>query len=755
MFHWIAIVYGSFRDRHDEKSRPPSFRFVRITDSPGRNARIYGNSVPGRYKTCKELIQMKHMILFTGLLFVLQVTVKGQETKKDTIKNYRLDEIIIQSPKYNNNIIDLPVAASMVPERLIESARIENLTDVSSVVPNFFMPDYGSKLTSPVYIRGVGNRINTPSVGLYVDDIPYFEKAAFHFDLYDVERIEVLRGPQGTLYGRNTMGGLIHVLTNKPQPERLTSVSVDYGAYNQIRSNITHNQPLGRSLALKGSLNQQHNDGFFDNAFTRSKVDELNSYSGQLKALYTPSDRFELLANLQYEDSRQGGYPYALFDDEQMQAGEISYDKESLYNRKMLSTGVVFNYYAPAFTIRMKYSLQSLDDMQEIDQDFTPEALFFVTQDQNLLNYTQEWAIESNDAENYHWIVGTFGFYQDLDKQVNVTYGEDGLAKYRLPYSEYHYTKSHDHITSGIAFFHQSTLDLGRFTLAAGIRADYEKASLDYVHDRFTDGNQSEAGAFVSELNFFEFLPRFTAQYQLSRNINTYATLAKGYNSGGFNSTFERDEDRSFEPEESWNYEAGLKAKWLQQRIYANLAFFYIDWKNQQIYQAVPSGTGSMLTNAGRSESKGMELELKVLPVRNLETWVSFGYNEARFVDYVKSEEEDYSGNYLPYVPRYSFNAGGEYRWNVRAGWLDQIRLHLTYNGFGKHYWHETNVAWQDYYGLLNHRLSFRKDAVTFSFWGKNMLNASYNSFYFQALGNSYAQIGKPATMGLHLKVTF
>ena len=698
---------------------------------------------------------MKKIILITIILPVLQFAGFGQKTEQDSMKNYKLDEIIIQSPKYNRNILDIPVSASMVSERMIEFDRIENLTDISSVVPNFFMPDYGSKLTSPVYIRGVGNRINTPSVGLYVDEIPYFEKAAFNFDFYDVERIEVLRGPQGTLYGRNTMGGLINVITNKPWQKQSTSVSVDYGNYNQIRSNITHNQPLSKSLAVKGSLNQRHNDGFYNNIFSQSMVDKIDSYSGQLKALLSTSKKFNAMANLQYEDSRQGGYPYALFDDELMQAGEISYDKASIYNRKMLSTGLIFNYFAPTFTLSMKYSLQSLDDLQEIDQDFTPESLLFVTQNQNLLNYTQEWAIESNNTRGYQWIFGIFGFSQDLDKIVTVKYGEDGLTKYRLPYSDYHYTKTYDNITSGIALFHQSTLDLGRFTLSAGIRADYEKATLDYIYDRFMDGTQKKEAAFMSELSFFEILPKFAVKYGFNEYFISYATVAKGYNSGGFNSTFEREEDRSFLPEQSWNYEAGIKAKWLQQRIYANLAFFYIDWDNQQIFQTVPGGTGSMLTNAGKSESKGVEMELKALPARNLETWITLGYNEAKFIEYVKNEKEDYSGNFLPYVPLYSFNAGVNYQMKVRARWLDSIRFHLTYNGFGKHYWHETNKAYQDYYGLLNHRISFEKNNIVFSFWGKNILNTEYNSFYFQAMGNSYAQIGKPATMGLHLKVTF
>ena len=673
----------------------------------------------------------------------------------DTIKHYKLDEIQIKSPKYNSNIFEIPAAATLVPQRAIVDNKVENLTDISSVVPNFFMPDYGSKLTSPVYIRGVGNRINTPSVGLYVDNIPYFEKAAFNFDFFDVERIEVLRGPQGTLYGRNAMGGLINIITNNPSQKRSTNVGVDYGNYNQIRTTLTHNQPLGKSLALLANLAQKHNDGFFTNQFDQSKVDDVNSYSGRVKLLFEPSAKFKTLLNIQYEDSKQGGYPYAIFDDNTNEAQDIDYDSKSIYNRKLLSSGINMQYSGEKYLIRLVGSWQSLDDVQEIDQDFTPESLFFVTQDQQLNLFSQEINIQSQNTKNYDWLVGFFGFQQITDKVVKVQYGEDGLRKYRLPYSEYYYTKGYDNSNSGFAFFHESTLKLGGLAISAGIRADFEKASLGYIYDKFKNGTQSTVEEIDSEMDFFEILPKLAVKYSISEYFTPYATLAKGYNSGGFNTTFDNDEDRSFAPEHSWNYEAGIKAKWLQQRVYANLAFFYIDWTNQQVYQTPESGVGSMLTNAGKSESKGVELEFKALPAKNLETWLAFGYNEAKFVEYIKNENEIYSGNYLPYVPKFSFNLGGNYKVEINKNWLDEIRFHVTYNGFGKHYWKETNDAFQAYYGLLNHRISFEKGNVTLAFWGKNMLNNSYNSFYFQALGNSYAQLGKPASMGFNLNITF
>ena len=367
----------------------------------------------------------------------------------------------------------------------------------------------------------------------------------------------------------------------------------------------------------------------------------------------------------------------------------------------------------------------------------------------------QEINIQSNENKTYDWLFGVFAFKQILDKEVTVNYGPDGIKQYKLPYSQYYYTKWYDNTNSGVALFHESTLKFGGFAVTAGIRADYEKATLDYVYDKFPNGKQTNVESAVSEQEYFEILPKIAFKYSINEYLVPYATVAKGYNSGGFNATFEREEDRTFKPEDSWNYEAGIKAKWLQQRVYANLAVFYIDWNNQQIYQTVPSGTGSMLTNAGKSESKGIEFEIKALPAKNFEIWLATGYNEAKFVEYVKDNKTDYSGNYLPYVPRFSVSTGANYLIEVNKNWLDNIRMQLTYNGFGKHYWNEDNVAYQDYYGLLNFRAGFERKNVTLSFWGKNILNADYNSFYFNALGKSYAQIGKPALFGANVKIMF
>lgn len=559
----------------------------------------------------KTILSISIVILSLGYSFAQDVYEPESDTAK--IRNLNIDEITVRSPKYNSNIFQLPAAATMMPARIIDNYQIGSLPDISGLVPNFFMPDYGSKLTSPVYIRGIGTRINTPSVGLYVDNIPYFEKSAFNFDFFDLERIEVLRGPQGTLYGRNTMGGLVNIFTADPSDERHTSLRFSYGNYNQINTSVLHNQPLSRKMSLMMNFNQLHNGGFYTNAYTNEAVDKLDSYSGRIKLLYNPSEKLRMQYTFQFENNEQGGYPYALYDKNTQKAGEIRYDHWSGYMRDLISNGLNIEYTGSFYRLRAVTSYQFMDDEQDIDQDFTERDMYYVGQWQKQNMIGQEISVQSFENERYEWLFGVFGFHQTLDKQVNVTYGKVLQAAQKLP-GEMVVSKTYDNANSGLAAFHQSTLKFGNLSIIGGIRIDSETARLDYQHYQILVGNSTQKEDVQSSMADFEILPKFALQYNISSSITPYATIAKGYNAGGFNSTFEREEDRSFKAERSWNYEAGLKARFFSNKLFTNLAFFTIDWTDQQIYQPVPSGQGSMLKNAGKSESKGFELEIKAVP---------------------------------------------------------------------------------------------------------------------------------------------
>lgn len=386
------------------------------------------------------------------ILFIFFAKTAGQQTRTnpDTtdLMSIVLDEIVIKASKDNVTFKSLPASVSIISSNKIAEGEIKSLDDLSSTAPNFFMPDYGSKLTSPVYIRGIGSRINAPSVGLYVDYVPYFEKAAFNFDFFDIQRIEVLRGPQGTLFGRNTMGGIVNIVTTSPMDYSGTHLNLSAGNYGTYSGNVGHygkvNDKFGYSLAV----NYLHNDGFFENEYSGKKVDKLNSVGFRNRLIYEITDRLSVENIAGFESSKQGGYPYAIYNDSLRAAQPINYNQFSSYDRKLFSDALLVRYTGNNFELISTSSYQFLNDYQGIDQDFTPASLYFITQKQNQNMFSQEVILRSSGQKNYNWLIGGYAFYQAFDNEV-------GANVYLQDMS---YIKSYDHKINGYALFHQSSL---------------------------------------------------------------------------------------------------------------------------------------------------------------------------------------------------------------------------------------------------------------------------------------------------------
>jgi len=675
-------------------------------------------------------------------LFIILLPFVAISQTKDTIK---IEEISISADKEGGKMQKVPVSITYIASKQLEIQSINNLTDLSARIPNLFMPDYGSRLTTPIYIRGIGARINSPSVGLYVDGVPYFDKGSFNFEFFNVQKIEVLRGPQGTLYGRNTMGGLIQIYTLENQDYANGSFYSEYGNHNQLKSVLHYNMPLSKTLTLAFDGAYVHNDGSFVNQYTGKTADELDTYSWQMKFNYKPSDNFKITLTSNYEDNDQAGYPYALYDVDTQTASDVNYDKASSYKRKQVSNGLNIQYKAPKFVLSSSTSFQYMDDEQAIDQDFTDFAQYFVTQDRIRQTFAQEFNLHSAESSKIKWLVGAFAFNENEAKQVDVNVLTNGMLM----------MKDYKQISKGIAFFGQTTIPFWKFDLTAGIRYDMENSNLVYDYHRTFKGTTSQIEAFENRLDFSQWLPRIALNFHANENLTIYHSISKGYKAGNFNSTFTRDEDIFFNPEYSINYELGIKSSFFNRKLVANLAAFYIDWKDQQIYQPVPTGTGSMLKNAGESLSKGLELELSARPSKNFDIWLGAGLNEAKFEDYQRDETTNYSGNYIPYIPKYTLNAGVNYSMFIQSGFVSKMILNANYQYFGQLYWNDDNVASQDAYGILNGKLSFVAKELNFGIWAKNILSTEYNAFYFEALGNSYIQKGKPVQFGLFAKVNF
>ncbi len=696
------------------------------------------------------------LLLFSGFSFAQDSFSYNPDNITLLTDTVKLKEIIIQASKTEDNLQQIQTATSLIPRQVIEEQNINALPELSARIPNLFMPDYGSRLTSPIYIRGIGARINSPSVGLYIDNVPYFDKGSFNFEFFDIEKIEVLRGPQGTLYGRNTMGGIIKIYTPEPKFKTNGNFKVEYGTKNHIKSTFSTNQALSDKVAIVVGGAFAHSDGYITNTFSDTKADKFDVYNGNFKLRYSPTDRFKTTLSVNYEKNNQNGYPYAVYNTDIQEANEVSYNDVSTYDRSLLSVGLNMEYRLSNLILNSSTSFQRMEDFQGIDQDFISSSLYFVTQERAENTWVQELTIRSQTNKKLNWIAGAFAFKQSSNNKVGLTYGSDAIANpaYRLT-GPTNYFKWYDQPSQGAAVFGQASYPLGKFKATVGIRADYESTLLNYDYEKYVSGNTTATDSFENDLNFSQLLPKASLSYNPTENLTIFTSFSKGYKVGGFNTSFENDEEKTFDPEWSYNYELGIKSVCMNNRLITNLNIFYIDWRNQQIYQPLTSGVGSKLDNAGLSESKGIELEMRFLVNKNISIWGAYGYNEAKFIKYERSATIDYSGNMIPYIPKNTLSLGTNYTVNFNHNNIRNATLTLNYQQIGKLFWNDSNESFQEAYGILNGRLNFHTADVDFGLWGKNLLNADYNAFYFEALGKSFVQLGKPVQYGVFVHFNF
>lgn len=698
---------------------------------------------------------MKKITLLSLLIVLVLGATNGQNVFmiNDSLQAAEvvMEGITIKSPKQTKKLLEMPIAMSQLQLEEIENKQVESIKNLSAVVPNLFIPDYGSKLTSPVYLRGIGSKLNTPAVGLYVDNVPYFEKAIFDFDFFDIESIEVLRGPQGTLYGRNTLGGIINIYTKSPSQKRNTQLNLQSGNYNQFKASISHDQPLGENFTLNIGTSYTTHGGYFENSFLdNSAVDELEQFTGRFRLVHKISPKLKMEYSLITERSEQGGYPYAVYDKETATAEDISYNKFSSYNRDMLSANIYTEYKSSHLLITSITSYQMFDDAQAIDQDFTATDLYFVTQDQRQHMFSEELIFRSRYSHNYNWLGGVFTFYQKIDRGVVVEFGENFSVPGLI------YDKDYVFDNQGVAAFHQSTFDnflVPNLSIVGGLRIDFENNTMDYLYDKYMGETQIPDTAFKNTLEFDELLPKLALNYSINDKVNYYASLTYGYKPGGFNTTIELPEHAHYDPERSRNYEVGIKSSMINDRLKFNICYFYIDIKNQQVTQTVPSGRGSMYSNAGKSHTQGLETELSMVFNESFSVYSNFGYTEAKYDEYIENDELVHSGNYMPFIPRYTFSSGFNYSLKLNSQLVNRISLNANYNGVGEHYWNDENTAKQAYYGLVNSRITMHNRYGSISVFGKNVFNTDYHSYYFEAVGNSYVQLGKPRLFGINIRV--
>ncbi len=693
--------------------------------------------------TAASALTFAAAILHCPCATAASMMVESAEAVADTSRIIDLDEIVVVSqPKENVRLRKQPLSSNVFTDDGLWTTGTHSLASLSRYVPSFVVPEYGSRYTSSVYVRGIGSRTGDPSVGMYFDNIPLVNKSTYNRHLYMLDRVDVLRGPQGTLYGMNTEGGVVRLYTKNPMNYQGTDINIGIGTAFYRNVEVSHYHRPSDRFAFSAAAFYTGLDGFFDNANLGGKADLSNEGGGRMRFMWnvTPQLTADLTADYQYVN--QNAFAYGEYDEETNRISDPSTTFVNGYKRHLASAGLNLSYTAGDLLLSSSTGYQFLDDDMRMDQDYLPADYLRLEQSQLLNVITQELTLRTLRPSFWNHTSGLFVSRQWLRIDSPVTFGDDmnsqivdymGMPSYvAQPISiTDNYVPGTLHTPMlNVGIYHETTLNIAdRLHLTAGLRYDFQRVEIDYdTQSRFVmraDMGDGVENTFRSTLsssaseNYHQLLPKFAIAYDIDADgSNVYASLSKGFRAGGYNlqmfSDIFRAEQTSlglqlmqlmygdmdvthdaedyanvtktiaYEPETSWNWELGTHLNFLENRLYADVAAFYARVNNQQLsVMASAYGYGRMMINAGRSASLGAELSLRGAAIGDRLQWAAtYSYTHATFRDYVDStstgKQCNYRGKRVPYVPAHTFSLTADYR--VELGRHSSVRA-ITIGG--------------------------------------------------------------------------
>lgn len=528
-------------------------------------------------------MKRKIYVSVLAVMSALPVLAATDTSLADSSRVYDLDEVVVvaQSKEYMR-LRQQPLSSTVLTGQEIGSLGVRDLREISDFVPSFVMPNYGARFTSSIYVRGIGSRVNSPSLGIYVDDIPLMNKSAFNSHVWQLDRVDVLRGPQGTLYGVNTEGGLVRQYTKNPMRYQGTDVNLGIGTRFYRNIEVAHYNKVNDQFAFSVAAFYDGTNGFWKNALTGERADDMNEAGGRLRLIYQPTQKlsFDWIADYQYV--RQKAYPYGVLDPE---AGDVltdpNQDTQSKYKRNMFNTGLAIKYEGCGFDFHSNTSYQFLKDNLLMDNDYSDIDFIVVDQSQLSNALTQEFTFKSNKESRWHWTTGVFGSYTWLKTTAPNTFGsafstmmgqQIGGMIYQQMFNSMAQRMGEQAAAAAIeraggvnvgmtlavpcvfrtpqfnlGIFHESSFDITEhLTATLGLRYDYTHSKIDYDTRGISNMDFNIMGAaakatvvsiFAHEekANFNQLLPKFGLTYKFNDGSNIYATVTKGYRAGGFN----------------------------------------------------------------------------------------------------------------------------------------------------------------------------------------------------------------------------
>ncbi len=669
-------------------------------------------------------------------------------------------EIVVTAQKREQSLQDVPLTVNAFTADRIEDARITEVEDISLLTPGLEFGAGAGRQIGFYSIRGINSgTLGTSGVVTYVDGFTLGNNFTVpNVRLFDLERIEVLKGPQATLYGRNALGGVISYISKKPSSEFEGKFEGSIGNYNAVSVSGVIGGPLVEDvLKAQVGIAFRDRDGYFDNSATgKANFNSERDIDYRATLDYTPLESdFSATLTVNHNVTRDdaGASAYSPRDFSVLSVADVgnglidleAYDRELEYNnpgfldRDITTVVLNMDYSFGDLVINSitGYGHISIDNEIDVDRGLDRSPFvdpLFASERERRDVYSQELRLTSNSQGRFQWLIGGYAFFETFDRVATLNGGP--------------LDASINDVTNLAAFANVSYEVVDGLTIGAGLRYDYTEIE-----------NRDDIFAISRELNEDELLPKFFISYEPSRELTFFASASKGFKSGGFNPI--GSGDSVFLPEFVWHYEAGLKGRLNFGGIRYSVSYYHIDWSDQQLTQ-FDIITG-FFTNAGESSIRGVEAEIFAEPIDGLELFSGVSWIDGKFNRFELNPTNgllgfgisaDLSGNKIPYTPKISLSGSAQYTMAVTDDFEAKLRADARFTG--KRELHFTGVLSQPAYALVNLYAGLENENYQIGFFADNVFDEKFHS-----LGELVPSIGPilgtgdPLTYGVRASARF
>jgi iron complex outermembrane receptor protein len=691
-----------------------------------------------------------------------------------------LGEVVVTANKREEDILQVATSITSLSAQKVEQSRTVGLTNLTALVPNYLYQELGVGFQQIQAIRGIQVFSENPAVATYFDDVNNLDILANGFMFTDIERIEVLRGPQGTLFGRNAMGGVVNIITKKPTNRTEGFAEVGIGNLALQRLTAGFKTPIVKEKLFLGiNMLYQSRNGYWENDTTGTNATdgqivgktvggEKNLY-GNVYLKWLPSAKFSATLNVKGQLDKSDNTSFFVSQRNETVAfanpNKINLSRIGEHERNIVNSALTLKYYGSGFTLTSISALQRIGlSFKDIDfpgyyHSFYEKAIGEALPPQNVLS--EELRINGATAnQKMKYTAGLFYFTQ-------VGYEPSTNLAYELAPNAYSIFRNKSN-NNGVAVFSELTYKItGNLSASVGLR--YDSENRESTFNGFGDASfvggvfkQAKPDTTVSG-TYSALSPKVALSYALNEKSNLYATYTRGFRAGGVNAQkLPTNVPQKFDPEYSNNYEIGYKVLALGNRLSVGASAFYIQWQDLQFFNLVAPFTYAR-ENVGDATSTGFELEASAIPVKGLQLDGSFGLASAKYghihlkrVNFFTGKEFEVvaEDNKLSNTPSHTVFFGTQYTAKLNE------KLSLVLRGevrnMGEFYTDIQNTLKQPAYTLLNANIALAYGNYSLSIWGQNLTDEAYLAF-----GNADTSFGRsvrtaaPRTFGLTLKAQF